>query len=223
MSAGQERPPWEGPGSPGLGPDGSHHESAPPPASPGGIPATPQEQHRQLAAARRDFKLIKRAISVARFGGWTTGFFAVASALFLVFGVNPRALFVTAGLAVVSYNEFRGATGLSRLDAKAPALLAWNQVGFAAMLVIYCAWSLYTRLTSPSELTEQIGSLAGAGDFEWIADLERSIYISLYVSVAFLSIIFQGGTALFYHRRKPMLAAYVSKTPQWIRTMMHSE
>lgn len=224
MRSAQTRPHWDGPGSPGSG-DGE-------PAGRGGpmqeavstdsIPCSPQEQQAQLARARKDFKPLRRAISVARFGGWTTGFFAFVSAVFLVFGVDARAIMVTVGLAIVSYNEFRGARLLSRLDRQAPNLLAWNQVGFAAVLVVYCAWSLWYHLTTTSQSSQLLESMGGA-DWGWVSELERTLYLAMYGSIAALSIIFQGGTALFYRRRNTMIDSYVRKTPGWVLTMLHND
>ena len=50
-------------------------------------------------------------------------------------------------------------------------------------------------------------------------DLYRQIVLALYGSVIVLSVIFQGGNAIYYFTRRSTIEAYVSETPAWIRDL----
>ena len=43
--------------------------------------------------------------------------------------------------------------------------------------------------------------------------------LALYGSVIALSVIFQGGNALYYFTRRKHVEAYVAETPAWIRDL----
>lgn len=188
------------------------------------------DDRRQLSESRKKYKKIQRAIKVARFGGWTTGLFAVLSFPFAFFSF--QALFIFIGLSVVAYHEFAGAKLLGRLNPEATIRLGNNQIAFAAILVVYCLWSIYSALHSPSSLASMIGNTAGdsggsnsinssvgdqyssiIGSFD---DLARTITIYSYGSIACLSIVFQGLTARYYFTRRKYLLTYIHETPAWI-------
>jgi hypothetical protein len=63
------------------------------------------EQRQEFALANQRAKGIRRAAGVAAFNGWAIGLFAAVSAPFALFSL--AGLFVTIGLSVVAYNEFR--------------------------------------------------------------------------------------------------------------------
>jgi hypothetical protein len=57
----------------------------------------------------------------------------------LLFGIfNLTALVLGAGMAVVARNEFKGRSAILRADIAGPELLWRNQVGFMALIIVYC-------------------------------------------------------------------------------------
>ena len=147
-----------------------------------------------------------------------TGLFAVCSAPFALFSLSG--LFVTVGLSVVAYNEFQGRKRLLQFDEQAPTFLGWNQLGFLALIVVYCLWMLAAsllgegpisaELNAHPELGDALGSVAGLDQmFRWLM-------VAVYGSTIALSVVFQGLAALYYFRRQKQVAEYVRGTPAWV-------
>ncbi len=132
---------------------------------------------------------------------------------------------LTIGLAIIAYNEFRGRKRLLSFDASAAKLLGWNQLGLLAMIVGYCLWTLYGSYGDAASVSAELkgygdldGALGGAGSFE---GLYKLIAISFYGGVIALSVIFQGGNAIYYFTRRRRLEEFNAKTPAWVRQAEH--
>ena len=171
-----------------------------------------------MAAAKRDTKKIRKAAGVARFNGWSIGLFAALSAPFALFSL--AGFLITAGMALVAYNEFRGRRRLLQFDEGAAAFLGWNQVGFLALITVYCLWMLVTGLTGESpfiaelKANPELGQVLGSPD--QLESIYRGLVIVVYTAVIVLTAIFQGGNALYYFTRRKHVTAYVQKTPGWV-------
>ncbi|KAA5542776.1 efflux RND transporter permease subunit [Roseiconus nitratireducens] len=183
-----------------LSPDG--------PQAPDG-PLTP-EHYDELARAKDRIKPIRRAAGVAAFNGWTIAIIAALSLPFAVLGWDG--LLVSIGLFIVAYFEFRGRRQLLKFDPGGASLLGWNQVGFLSLIIVYCLWMLFGG-TSDIENHPELSQFLGTAGKE----LYRSLVITLYGSVIVLSLVFQGGNAIYYFTRRKYVDAYLHETPQWVR------
>jgi len=176
---------------------------------------------RELADARDRAKTIRKAASIAGFNGWTTAAAAACSAMFLVFDRSPIAIAVTIALVIVTFNEFRGRKRLLNFDTTAATMMGWNQLGLLAMIVVYCLWSLSgmagqadamrAELKSYSDLDAALGTGPG---FEGMV---KTISYAFYGGVIALSLVFQGGNALYYFTRRRHVEEFIVETPQWVR------
>jgi hypothetical protein len=176
---------------------------------------------RELAIARDRAKTIRKAARVAAFNGWTTAAAAAFSAMFLVFDRSPLAIAITLGLTIITYNEFRGRKRLLNFDPSAATMLGWNQLGLLAMIIVYCLWSLMgsageadavrSELKSYADLDAALGSGAS---FEGMV---KTLSYAMYGGVILLSVIFQGGNALYYFTRRRHVEEFVAETPEWVR------
>lgn len=177
------------------------------------------EHFQEISRADDRGKLIRKAARVASFNGWTTAIIAALSAPFALLSV--AGLLVTVVLSFVAWNEFRGRSLLNKFNPKAAALLGWNQIGFLAMIVIYCGWMMYTGINeSDSALSEftsnpELSDLLGSP--EQVTGLYEMLVYAVYGSVIAISVIFQGFTALYYFTRRKHIEAYVRATPEWVR------
>jgi hypothetical protein len=176
---------------------------------------------RELAAARDRAKAIRKAARVAGFNGWTTAAAAAFSAMFLIFDRSPAAIAITLGLSIITYNEFRGRKRLLNFDPSAATMLGWNQLGLLAMIIIYCLWMLSgSSAEAASALSAQMNSaserelLSMAGDLE---GLYKTATLAMYGGAIVLSVIFQGGNALYYFTRRRHVEDFIAETPQWVR------
>jgi hypothetical protein len=182
-------------------------------------------EHRQeFALARKRAKPIYRAATVASFNAWTTATIALFSAPFALFSVAGLA--VTAALALVAANEFRGRKRLVQFDLSAPAILGWNQLILLGMIITYCIWSIYMNLFGANSVTAQVRGFAemdsALGSLEGLDVLVGHIVVLMYGFVIVSSIVFQGLSALYYFTRKKHVENYLAETPQWIRELHRS-
>ncbi|QDS97595.1 hypothetical protein [Adhaeretor mobilis] len=175
-------------------------------------------QKQEVAAASERSQKIRKAAAVAKFNGWTTGILATCSAPFALFSL--AGFFITTGMSVVAYNEFRGRRRLLEFDEEAPAFLGWNQVGFLALIITYCLWMLAAGLSGEGPFQEQFAAqpeLAEVlGSPEELDHFYRGAVIALYGSVIALSMVFQGLNAYYYFSRRRYTQAYLTATPGWV-------
>ncbi|MEX2317827.1 MAG: hypothetical protein WD669_11785 [Pirellulales bacterium] len=193
------------------------------PASTGPLTA---EHHRELALAQERGAKIRKAAGVASFNGWITGIIAASSALFTMVSFSLVGLLLTAGLAAVAYNEFRGRDRLLAFDPSAAAVLGWNQLGLLAMITVYCGWMMFTSLTGPSPISAELQSSPEVrevlGDMSDLDGAIRYVSVAFYGLVIVLSAIFQGLNSLYYFTRRRHVEAYVRETPEWVRDVQRS-
>ncbi len=182
-------------------------------------------EHRQdYALARTRAKSIYKAAAVASFNAWATAVVAVLSAPFALF--STVGFVTTAALSLVAANEFRGRKRLLQFDPRAAGILGWNQLLLLAMMVGYCAWSIYANLYGANSVTEQLKGIAelesALGSLDGVDVFARHLVVVLYGTVIALSVVFQGVTALYYFTRRKHVENYIAETPQWIRELQRS-
>lgn len=175
----------------------------------GASPLTPEQQH-ELTEARTRAASFMGAAKVAAFNGWTIGFFAAVSILSGLFSFTG--LVVGVGLAVVTRNEVMGRRRLLALDPGGLELLWRNQVGFMALIVVYCLWSMARTVVAPDPQMAELTTLLGEGT----GDLVRSLTLTTYAAVIVATVVFQGLNARYYFRRVVLLREYLSETPAWV-------
>jgi hypothetical protein len=172
------------------------------------------EQQLELHDAEKRAGSFLGAAKVAAFNGWTIGFFAGASILFGLF--SRTSFFVGVGLAVVARNEFVGRRRLRAFDPSGLELLWRNQVGFMALIIGYCLWTIYSATAAPSPemaaFTADVAELLG----EDIDGLIQSLTVTLYAVVIVATGIFQGLNARFYFVRVTRLREFLRDTPSWV-------
>jgi hypothetical protein len=183
-------------------------------------PNSPQltEEHlRQLAVARVLGRKITRAVSVARFDGWTLGIFG---GLTLLIGYNDLSSILIGGaLCVISFVELHAADKLRRLDITAFKTLMTNQAVLATLLIVYALWSLHIEASGGDmeaikgqdpEVAQMLVSSQG---------LVQSLAAIIYGAIILVAVGGCGGMILFYLSRRRKLREYLETTPKWIIDM----
>ena len=178
-------------------------------------PLTP-EQRQTLEQAGERAKAFTGAAKVAAFNGWSIGFFAAVTVLFGIFSLT--ALVLGVGMGVVARNEFKGRARTLAPDPAGPELLWRNQVGFMALIIVYCLWSLYLTTARPDPQMAELTELFGGN----LDEVVRSLTITVYVAVIALTALFQGLNARYYFRRIAMIEEYLSETPDWVLELQES-
>jgi hypothetical protein len=177
------------------------------------------DQRQELSSAKQGVKIIRNAARVASFNGWSIGITAAMNAPFALF--STTSLLITLGLAVVSFNEFRGRRQLLRFDPSAAKELGWNQLALMTMVVGYCLWMLYAGLfgagTFAAQMQAQPELLAALGSMDEMGALYDSLIVIFCSSVIVGTVLFQGLNSLYYFSRLKHVQAYVRDTPEWVR------
>jgi hypothetical protein len=178
----------------------------------------------ELVAARDRSKVIRKAARVAGFNGWTTALIAAVSAMFLVFDRSSIAIMMTAALSIVAVNEFRGRKRLLNYDPGAATLLGWNQLGLLAAIIVYCLWMLHAASAETSELSQTLQTYSELGtiDLGEVEGLYRTATNAAYGGAIALSVLFQGGNALYYFTRRRHLDRFLAETPEWVREVQRT-
>jgi hypothetical protein len=174
------------------------------------------EMQRELHEAKERAGSFVGAAKVAALNGWSVGFFAVVSLLFGLFSLTS--FLVGVGLAVVARNEFVGRRRLRSLEPAGLELLWRNQVGFLALIVAYCLWSIFVTVVRPDPQMAELTDLLGGGTGE----LVQSLTVVVYVVVITATVVFQGLNARYYYVRTARIRNYVRDTPPWVLDLQRS-
>jgi hypothetical protein len=178
-------------------------------------PLTPQ-QREEIALAKERAKVVRRAAGVASVNGWVTAVIAALSAPFAPFSMVG--FLVTAGLAIVAYNEFRGRKRLLKFDPGAAAFLGWNQIALLSLIVVYCAWMMFHGLGSFAAEIQRQPELASVIDSpELFDEVIRYVVVGFYGTIILLSAVFQGLNSFYYFTRRKYIVSYLQETPEWVR------
>ena len=169
---------------------------APPPLPQQGAPSP--EQIANLQQTGDSYRVISKTAAVANFSGITTLIIALGSASFTAFDPGIAGVLATVILAAVGTVELVGRKKLLRGDASATRILAFNQLAFLAAIIIYCCMQM--AMFSLSSLTKEIPPELGPIDPS-TQQLIRQLWNGFYILLIFLSLVFQGGLALYYHRK----------------------
>jgi hypothetical protein len=181
-------------------------------------PPLSESHHRELALAAQRSRPIQSAARVANFNAWTTAILAALSAPFALFSVAGFVVF--AGLALVAWNEFRGRRRMLEYDPAGASILGWNQLGLLALISLYCLWAIYSNLWGSASIDAQMRANPQLGaafnSLGGMSELIQPIVLAFYGMVIALTVIFQGGNALYYFTRRKYLDTYVRETPAWV-------
>ena len=163
-------------------------------------------------------KALKRVLRYSRFNGWSVMIIAGAGTLLsLVFGDLVGIL--VGGLATVAgWMELRGHKKLRRRDAGGMAWLVRAESFLLAVILVYCATRLgsFDAETAMGNLTPDMeASLKELGlERADILSMVRTTFFSTYLTVSLVTLIYQGGMALYYRRKTPLVTEALSSPPQ---------
>jgi hypothetical protein len=184
---------------------------------PGGRTRMPPEpaaatQQRELSRAAELGAPLRRAAKYARSNGLGYAVFGVLTML-LSLPLDLPGLLLGACLLAVGVAQQRTAPRLVAGDPASPQLLARNELLLLAAITAYAvAQMTFLRAGMSSEL-ETLGDSAGVD----VAGLVDTIAGAVYGGVILISVLYQGGMALYFRRRGPIVERYVREVPGWAR------
>jgi len=160
---------------------------------------------------------LQRVLTVSRLNGWSVIVIsALGSLLALAIGDLLSALI---GLLVFSAGlmEVCGHRQLQQRDPAGLILLVRSQLFLLAVMLVYCAGRLgsFDADTALASLTPDMEvMLAEAGlDKSSLLPLVRTAFFALYSAVAAITLIYQGGLALFYRSKIKLVTEALTAPP----------
>jgi len=199
-----------------------------PAASATGVaPVLNAEQLGELDQARVRWRKVQGAVKFARFSAWTLALAAIIGLLIGIFDVTSAVMGLV--LLAVTVIEFRGAGLLQKADPKGPMMLGWNQLMLLGLIGAYCFYQAYIATAKPMVSDPQLMEIladpasrqalqdAGlsSGLLQMIDNPAQTNKLG-YALVAFVSLVVQGLTALYYFSRRRVVEAYLRATPAWV-------
>lgn len=183
----------------------------------------------RIREAVKAHKAVRRATRTALSSASVTLVIAFAAMPFTLIWPSVSGLLVLAGISAVGIVEFLGYQRMRRADPSAPKMLALNQLAFLGVITLYCisqvaffsTADIKASALSPefrAELTKGMPDMARSTD-ALIDQWAPLAMFGFYSLVVLLSIVFQGGMALYYYTRRRYVDAFNRQTPAWIRRL----
>ena len=163
-------------------------------------------------------KALKRVLTVSRFNGWSVVIVAGLGILLTLVIGDLLGTCIGLLVGVAGGMEVRGGRKLGRRDPAGMKLLVRSQLLLLSVILIYCVTRLgsFDADTALGNLTpdmeaplKELGLERGE-----ILSMVRSTFYITYVTVAVVTVFYQGGMALFYRRRIPLVTEALAAPPQ---------
>lgn len=139
------------------------------------------------------------------------GLLALAAAAVRDFPNAGIGLLVAAAGAI----ELHGAGLVRAGDARGMNWMIASQPFLMLVLLGYCAMRLYSPDFGPVNAALDAGLPAQSAEQRAMAeDLARSLYTPMYVALAIGTVLFQGGMAVYYWRRRAAVTAALEGEPE---------
>ena len=179
------------------------------------------EQRSQLEQAVALHRPLARAASLARSNarGYVL-FGALTLVVAIAFGPDPLGLAIGAVVTGIGAAQLRATRRLAAADASAPRALARNELLLMGAIAGYAVLKLTLLRETGEDLEAQLGDTGALGVD--IAELAQSMNTLLYTTVLAVTLLYQGGLALYFLRRRPALERYLTGAPEWARTTVES-
>lgn len=179
------------------------------------------EQRAQLEQAVALHRPLARAAGLARSNarGYVL-FGALTLVVAIAFGLDPLGLAIGAIVTGIGVAQLRAARRLAAADPSAPRALARNELLLMGAIAGYAVLKLTLLRETGEDLEAQLGDTGALGVD--IAELAQSMNTLLYTTVLAVTLLYQGGLALYFLRRRPALERYLAQVPEWARTTVES-
>lgn len=163
-------------------------------------------------------KVLKRILLISAIDGWSVlALAALGTLLALVLG-DLSSVVVGLLIAAAGILELRGRQHLVRRNPGGMRLLVRAQMFLLLVILVYCVSRLgsFDEGTVLDNLTPEMEAVLKENGLER-GDIIPAVQLMFYVgygTVAFLSILFQGGLTLYYRSRTTPVTAALALPPQ---------
>ena len=150
-------------------------------------------------------KTLKRVLAISRFNGWSVIIIAGLGILLTLLLGDLLGTCIGALAVLSGWMEVRGHKILKRRDPSGMKWLVRSQMLLLAVVLAYCASRLgsFDADTAMGNLTPDMEAVLKESGLERgdILPLVRMAFLTTYLTVAAVCLIYQGGMALYYRSR----------------------
>jgi len=158
-------------------------------------------------------EVLARVLRLARADGlgvlWLATFFALTAA---AAGDIPGAAawLIIAGAGAI---ELHGATLLRQLETRGLNWIVASQGLLLLAVLGYCAHRLahYDPAALREALTDEMKATLTQANYD-SEEFLHTVYVTTYAAMGGVALLYKGGLALYFHRRRPAVAAAVDAT-----------
>jgi hypothetical protein len=173
---------------------------------------------------------VRKAARTARFSAFTILVIGVAGIPVALFSPSSLSVLAAVGICTVGIVEYAGARRMQRGEVSASRLLGTNQLAFLGLIAAYCVTQMVSFSAAgtgtsllPADMQSQLSQLQG---LDQNLDHEMRAWAPLaacgfYSLVLILSVVFQGGLAIYYFTRRRHLLAFAQATPDWVQRLFN--
>ena len=173
-----------------------------------------------LARAAELHRPLARAARSGRWNGLGYAVFGCLSLLLASMDLDMVGIALGAFLLAVGLGERAQAARLLRADGVAARRLVQLELALLGAIALYGILGLTVLPSSGEALQRQLHGLGGSGVD--IRRLAHSIDRAWYASVIAVALLYQGGMALHFHRRRRDVERYLREVPAWARDVVQS-
>ena len=162
-------------------------------------------------------KTLQRVLKISRLNGWSVIIFAGAGILLAGAMGDLVSVFIGLLVGAAGWMEVRGHNKLKRRDPEGMRWLVRSQMFLLAVILVYCASRLgsFDQETMLSGLTPDMQAMLKESGVEMaeITPIVRMAFLTTYGLVAAVSLLYQGGMALYYRRRIKIVTEALTAPP----------
>jgi len=189
-----------------------------------GFPVSPLRDQEDLwfVQAADLYKPLAKAVNTARASGMLLLVGGVLTVVIGALGVDMVALVIGLIVATLGAMERSAANDLAQAKASAPSRLALNQM-FVLVLVIASSWMTVRSIDTEAAKAMAISDEAVAElpvEAQEIARMMHGVTSSIaqgmFIAVVAVSVLFQGGFAVYYLTRRRKIREFHEELPPWV-------
>jgi hypothetical protein len=162
-------------------------------------------------------KALKRVLKISRLNGWSVIIFAGLGILIALALGDLVGAFIGLLVGVAGWMEVRGHNKLKRRDPDGMVWLVRSQMFLLSVILVYCASRLgsFDNDTMLSGLTPEMEAMLKESGIERadLIPLVRMTFFATYFGVAALTILYQGGMAIYYKRKTKLVTEALKAAP----------
>lgn len=178
------------------------------------------EQRAQLELALALHRPLARAANLGRSNARGYAAFGALTLLFAALGPDALGLAIGTIVTGVGIAQLRATKQLRGADPAAPRAMARNELVLMGGIAVYALLKLTLLRETGEDLQAQVGDTSALGIS--FTELTQSLNTLVYATVLAVTVIYQGGLALYFLRRRSMLERYLAESPEWARTTVES-